>query len=81
MAAKSGHRKRRDSHSPFVIDVSRLGRRAGSMVELNETVTAPARIGIELLGIAQGAPLTLDLRLESVSEGVLVTGTVAAPTT
>jgi uncharacterized protein len=81
MAAKSGHRKRSDSHSPFVIDVSRLGRRAGSMVELNETVTAPARIGIELLGIARGAPLTLDLRLESVSEGVLVTGTVAAPTT
>ncbi|MDT5103213.1 MAG: hypothetical protein QOI25_726 [Mycobacterium sp.] len=81
MAAQSRHRKRRDSHSPFVIDVSRLGRRAGSMVELTETVTAPARIGIELLGIARGAPLELDLRLESVSEGVLVTGTVAAPTT
>jgi uncharacterized protein len=81
MAAKSGHRRRRDSHSPFVIDVSRLGRRPGSMVELTETVTAPARIGIGLLGIAQGAPIELDLRLESVSEGVLVTGTVAAPTT
>jgi uncharacterized protein len=81
MAGKSGHRRRRDSHSPFVIDVSRLGRRPGSMVELTETVTAPARIGIALLGIAQGAPIELDLRLESVSEGVLVTGTVAAPTT
>ena len=41
---------------------------------------APRRIGIELLAIAQGAPLTLDLKLESVSEGVLVTGTVSAPT-
>jgi uncharacterized protein len=81
MAAKSGHRKRRDSHSPFVIDVSRLGRRPGSMVELTETVNAPARIGIELLSIAKGAPVALDLRLESVSEGVLVTGTVAGPTT
>jgi uncharacterized protein len=50
------------------------------MVELNETVAAPARIGIELVGIAQGAPVELDLRLESVSEGVLVTGTVSAPT-
>ena len=28
----------------------------------------------------KGAPLDLDLRLESVSEGVLVTGTVRAPT-
>jgi uncharacterized protein len=81
MAAKSGHRKRSDWHSPFVIDVSRLGRRPGSMVELTETVTAPARIGIALLGIAKGTPVELDLRLESVSEGVLVTGTVAAPTT
>lgn len=51
------------------------------MVELTETVNAPARIGIELLGIEKGAPVALDLRLESVSEGVLVTGTVAAPTT
>jgi uncharacterized protein len=64
-----------------VIDVSRLGRRPGSMVELTETVNAPARIGIELLSIAKGAPVALDLRLESVSEGVLVTGTVAGPTT
>jgi uncharacterized protein len=80
MARKSGHRTHRDTRSPFVIDVSRLGRRPGSMVELHDTVSAPARIGIELLGIAQGAPIDLDLRLESVSEGVLVTGTVAAPT-
>ena len=29
----------------------------------------------------EGAPLDLDLRLESVTEGVLVTGTVAAPLT
>ena len=51
------------------------------MKTLQETVPAPRRMGIELLGIAQGAPLDLDLRLESVSEGVLVTGTVTAPTT
>jgi uncharacterized protein len=81
MAGKSGHRKHRGPRSPFVIDVSGLGRRPGSMVELHDTVPAPARIGVELVGIAQGAPVELDLRLESVSEGVLVTGTVTAPTT
>jgi uncharacterized protein len=74
------HGAQRKSRSPFVIDVSRLGRRPGSMVELTETVAAPARIGIDMVGIAQGAPVELDLRLESVSEGVLVTGTVSAPT-
>lgn len=51
------------------------------MRTFNETVPAPHRIGIELIGIAEGAPVTMDLQLESVSEGVLVRGTVAAPTT
>ena len=74
------HGAQRKPRSPFVIDVSRLGRRPGSMVELTETVAAPTRIGIDMVGIARGAPVELDLRLESVSEGVLVTGTVSAPT-
>ncbi len=50
------------------------------MLELHETVPSPARIGLDLIAIERGADLTLDLRLESVSEGVLVTGTVYAPT-
>ena len=33
--------------------------------------------GSDLIGIDEGAPLKLDLRIESVSEGVLVTGTVS----
>ncbi len=32
---------------------------------------------LELIGVPEGADLTLDLRLESVSEGVLVSGTVS----
>ncbi len=51
------------------------------MLELHETVPSPSRIGLDLVAIEAGADLTLDLRLESVSEGgVLVTGTVYAPT-
>ncbi len=46
-----------------------------------ETVPSPTRMGVELMAIDEGAPLHLELRLESVSEGVLVTGTVSAPTT
>ena len=50
------------------------------MMTFSETVPNPSRIGLDLIGVAEGAPLMLDLRLESVSEGVLVTGTVSAPT-
>jgi uncharacterized protein len=63
-----------------VINLAKLGRRPGSMLTIHETVPSPSRIGLDLMAIAQGAPLDLDLRLESVSEGVLVTGTVSAPT-
>jgi uncharacterized protein len=62
------------------VDITRLGRRPGAMVTLRDTVPSPSRIGLEMVAIDQGAPLELDLRVESVSEGVLVTGTVAAPT-
>src|SRR6478672_13668111 len=48
---------------------------------ISETVPSPSRIGLDLIGIDEGAPLKLDLRIESVSEGVLVSGTVSAPTT
>ncbi len=44
-------------------------------------VPSPSRIGLDLLAIDVGAPLELDLRLQSVSEGVLVTGSVSGPTT
>jgi uncharacterized protein len=75
------HGVHRGPRSPLVLDIARLGRRPGSMKTLHETVPTPARMGIELLAIAEGAPLELDLQLESVSEGVLITGTVSAPTT
>jgi len=64
----------------LVFDISRLGRRPGSMMTVQETVPAPARIGLDLIAIQQGEPIDLDLRFEAVSEGVLVTGTVRADT-
>lgn len=70
----------RAAKSPFVIDISRLGRRPGAMLTVHETVPSPSRIGLDLIAIDEGAPVELDLRFESVSEGVLVTGTVIAPT-
>lgn len=69
---------RRHATSPMTVDITRLGRRPGAMVTLRDTVPSPSRIGLEMIAIEAGAPMELDLRVESVSEGVLVTGTVAA---
>jgi uncharacterized protein len=80
MATHANSAARRASRSPLVIDIARLGRRPGAMVTLSQNVPSPFRIGLDLVAIDEGAPLELDLRIESVSEGVLVTGTMSAPT-
>src|SRR3954464_10362548 len=75
------HQQRAPQRSPFVFDLRELGRRAGSLREYRRSVPAPAELGSDLIGVPEGAPLALELRLESVTEGVLVTGTVQAPLT
>jgi uncharacterized protein len=80
MARKHSTTAQRHPASPMTVDVARLGRRPGSMVTLRNTVPSPLRIGLDMIAIPAGAPLDMELRVESVSEGVLVTGTVSGPT-
>jgi uncharacterized protein len=42
------------------------------------TAEAPVGLGIEVLGVPEGSQVELDLRLEAVMDGVLVTGTATA---
>lgn len=79
MARRSGGTQRHPD-SPLVINIARLGRRPGSVFSLQDRVPSPSRIGLDLVAIEPDAVLELDLRVESVSEGVLVTGSVAGPT-
>jgi uncharacterized protein len=72
---------RLDPRQPLVLDTRELGRRPGSMRTLRLSVPAPERLGGELIGVPAGAGVDLDLRLESVMEGVLVSGTATAPLT
>jgi uncharacterized protein len=67
-----------DPRAPLVLDTRELGRRPGSQREVFRQVPAPADLGIEVLGVPEGAPVDLDLRLEAVMEGVLVTGSATA---
>lgn len=62
-----------------MFDTHELGRRPGALQRLTRTVDAPADLGLDgVIGVPQGAPVELELRLESVMEGVLVTGTARA---
>jgi uncharacterized protein len=62
--------------SGLVLDTHELGRRAGAMKVVRASVEAPADLGTSVIGVPLGSPVELDLRLESVVEGVLVSGSV-----
>ena len=74
--------KRPDARSPFVFEVREFGRRPGAMRQFDRDLPAEKLIGgegssLDGLYTAEAADLLLDLRLESVVEGVLATGRVS----
>lgn len=60
--------------SGLVIDTHELGRRVGAMKEIQRIAEAPDGIGTDVIGVPPGSSVEFELRLESVVEGVLVTG-------
>ncbi|MFV0252700.1 MAG: YceD family protein [Beutenbergiaceae bacterium] len=62
----------------FTINTHDLDRRPGSLRELQTTARAAERLGNEVIGIPAGDPIELELRLEAVSEGVLISGSAHA---
>jgi uncharacterized protein len=67
-----------DPRAPLVLDTRELGRRPGSQREVSFSAEAPAELGIEILSVPEGSSVDIELRLEAVMEGVLVTGTAEA---
>jgi uncharacterized protein len=72
---------RLDPRSPFVLDTRELGRRPGSMRRVRVTAAAPSDWALELVRVPAGADVELELRLEAVMDGVLVSGTASGPLT
>ncbi|GAA2150039.1 uncharacterized protein FHX52_0229 [Humibacillus xanthopallidus] len=72
---------RPDPRSPLVLDTRRLDRRPGTMLELSRTVELPEDLGTDIIAIRAGSPVELAVRLESVVEGVLLTGSVTGTAT
>ncbi|RZQ64745.1 YceD family protein [Amycolatopsis suaedae] len=69
-----------DPRGPWVVDTRELGRRAGLSRAVRREATVDAELGVpDVIVVPAGATVELDLLLESVVEGVLVTGTAVAP--
>src|SRR5512142_1970811 len=68
-----------DPRGMLVFDTRALGRQPGAAREETRTIPAPDSLRVELAGVPAGADAGLSVRLEAVSEGVLVTGTATAP--
>lgn len=58
--------------SQWVIGIRNLS--AGSMRQVEKEIAAPADMKVALIGVDECEPIGLDLRLEAVVEGVLVSG-------
>lgn len=66
--------------SPWVVDTRELGRRAGLSREVRRVVHTESALGVEgVMTVPKGAEVDLDVLLESVVEGVLVSGSAVAP--
>lgn len=70
-----------EEEGPWVFDTRELVRRPGTMQTAQHVVTLKDLIGTDVMGIQPGQQVKLDLRMESVVEGVLATGSVKATAT
>jgi uncharacterized protein len=75
--AKLKRTQRLDPRGPLVFDIRSLG--SASARSESRTVPAPADLGSGMVRVPEGGELDLEVQLEDVSDGVLVTGVVTAP--
>jgi uncharacterized protein len=80
-AGSSSSSRSRELSRDFVFDMRNLSRQPGSLRDETRMVHAPDGVGSGLVLVPAGADVSLDLRFEAVSEGVLVTGSAVAPLT
>jgi uncharacterized protein len=66
-----------DPKGPLIFDIGTLGPASARLEK--RVVSAPADLGSGLVAVPEGEPIALEVQLEEVSEGVLVTASAAAP--
>lgn len=60
----------------LTIDVRPLGRRPGEYLRVERVVPAPDGLGLPLVTVQPGSPMSVEVMLESVLEGIWVSGSV-----
>jgi uncharacterized protein len=66
------------AESPYLIAVHDIMHKAGAMREYKLEITVPENLGDSIINVPAGSDIDLDLRVESVHEGILATGEVFA---
>ncbi len=78
---RTSRNDRSDDTNPWIVSTRELERRPGTMRTVHRTAPAPSgeqAIGIVgVIGVPDGSDVELDLTLESVTEGVYLSGTAA----
>jgi uncharacterized protein len=64
--------------NPFILNTYELPRRTGELKEYELDIEAPFRIGVPLIAVPEGDVIEADVRLESVTEGVLLSAEIYA---
>ena len=75
--AKTSKSQRSDPRGPFVFETRTLG--SSAVRQETRVVLAPAGLGSGMVRVPEGGEMRLEVQLEEVSEGVLVTASVTAP--
>ena len=60
---------------PTTIDVSRLHRQPGSLLDLSFEFPAPGELHVAMARVPEGSPIEMGVSVESVVEGIWVSGT------
>jgi uncharacterized protein len=70
--------KKPANEGAFLLNTHEVPRRAGEMKEYELDIEAPFRVGVPLIAVPEGDLIELDVRCESVTEGILVTAEIYA---
>ena len=62
----------------YKLNTHELARRAGEMKIYELDITVPEKVGVDLISIPVGEVIEVDARLESVTEGILLTAQIFA---
>ncbi|MFM9918749.1 YceD family protein [Lacisediminihabitans sp. H27-G8] len=62
--------------TPYTVDVYDLMHRPGEMRERSIDIVVPEGFGNAMIGVKEGSELTVDLRMESLHDGILVSADI-----